>query len=240
MTMAAGTRRHAIHPPLMTRRSLRIWIALAVIAFLLALANRVWAEPIEAIVRAKLAPALPDGLAIAKIYWPAELAHVNTDPARVVVELPRELRAGRPSIKLTVRGHRPAWIPVAIAQVTEVAVAQRALANGDIITDDDLAFERRAIAETAPAAPATVAGASVINAIGAGTVIAARDISRPPPLARGTQVAIDVRRGAVHVRGTGVLETAARPGELASAKLTATKLVVHGRLVAPATLIVGD
>jgi flagella basal body P-ring formation protein FlgA len=238
--MTAGTRRHSSHPPLMTRRSLRIWIALAVVAFLLALANRVWADPIDAIVRAKLAPALPAGLDVAKIYWPAELAQVNTDPARVIVELPRELRAGRPSIKLTVRGHRATWIPVAITAVTEVAVAQRALATGDIIADEDLAFERRAVADVAPAAPATVAGASVLNAIRAGAVITARDISRPPPLLRGTQVAIDVRRGAVHVRGTGTLETAARPGEPASAKLSATKLVVHGRLVAPATLIVGE
>jgi flagella basal body P-ring formation protein FlgA len=80
----------------------------------------------------------------------------------------------------------------------------------------------------------------VINPITAGTVVAARDIALPPPLGRGTQVAVDVRRGAVHVRGTGTLEAAARPGDLASARLTATKLVVHGRLVAPATLIVGE
>jgi hypothetical protein len=41
------------------------------------------------------------------------------------------------------------------------------------------------------------------------------------------------------VRGSGVLESSARPGEPASARLTATRLVVHGTLIAPATLVVG-
>ena len=46
--------------------------------------------------------------------------------------------------------------------------------------------------------------------------------------------------GAVHIRGTGTLEMSARPGELATARLAATRTVVHGRLVAPATLLVGE
>jgi len=62
----------------------------------------------------------------------------------------------------------------------------------------------------------------------------------PPPLPRGTQIAIDVRRGAVRIRGTGTLELAARPGELATARIAATHVVVRGTLVAPATLVVGD
>ncbi len=90
------------------------------------------------------------------------------------------------------------------------------------------------------AQPATLVGASVTGSIAAGAPIAARDVSLPPPLARGTQIMVDVRRGAVHIRGTGTLELAARPGEPASARLAATKIIVHGRLVAPATLLVGD
>jgi flagella basal body P-ring formation protein FlgA len=131
-------------------------------------------------------------------------------------------------------------VPVAIAALTDVAVAQRDLATGDVIADGDFAVERRAIAEVSAATAATLVGASVSRAIAAGAPIAARDVALPPPLPRGTQVAIEVHRGAVHVRGTGVLELAARPGEPATARLTATKLVVHGTLVAPATLVVGD
>jgi flagella basal body P-ring formation protein FlgA len=221
-------------------RQLRTAIALAIVALVIALANRVWAEPLETIVRAKLAPMLPAGLDVARVYLPAGLAKLDVDRSKVAIELPRELRAGRPSIKLTVRGRTTTWVPVAIGVAVDVAIAQRELAAGDVIGDADVAIERRAIADFAPAAAQTLVGASVTAAIAAGAPIGARDISLPPPLARGTQVTIDLRRGAVHVRGTGVLEAAARPGEPASARLTATKLVVHGTLAAPATLIIGD
>jgi flagella basal body P-ring formation protein FlgA len=221
-------------------RATLVAIIVSVLAFLSVLASRVYADPVEAIVRARLESALPAGQGVARVYLPAPLAALDVDPGKVVVELPRELRAGRPSIKLTVRGHAPAWVPVAIAALTDVAIAQRELAAGDVITADDIAIERRAIADLAPAAAATLVGASVTHPLAAGAAIAARDISLPPPLARGTQVAVDIQRGAVHIRGTATLEAAARPGELASARLAATRTVVHGRLAAPATLVVGE
>jgi flagella basal body P-ring formation protein FlgA len=221
-------------------RQTRTAILVAMVAFVAVLAGRAYADPVETIVRAKLAPALPAGLDVARVHLPARLAALDVDPAKVVIELPRELRAGRPSIKLTVRGHAAVRVPVAIAALTDVAIAQRELAIGDVIHDGDIAIERRAISDLAIAAPATLVGATLTRAIAAGAPIGARDVALPPPLPRGTQVAIDVRRGAVRVRGTGTLELAARPGEPASARLAATKLVVHGRLAAPATLIVGE
>ncbi|HET9620981.1 MAG TPA: flagellar basal body P-ring formation chaperone FlgA [Kofleriaceae bacterium] len=198
------------------------------------------AEPLEATIRDRLSPALPDGLDVARVYLPASLASARIEPSKVVVELPRELRAGRPSIKLTVRGKPAVWVPVAIATTVEVAVAQRDLAPGDVITDDDIAVERRAVADLTPAAPATVVGASVTAAIAAGAPIGSRMVALPPPLSRGTQVSVEIHRGAVRIHGTATLETSARPGEQASARLAQTKLVVHGTLVAPATLIVGE
>jgi len=224
----------------MRGRDLRIAIIAALVAFVAALASRVHAEPLDAIVRARLAPSLPAGLDVARVYLPPTLAGVDTSPEAVAIELPRELHAGRPSIKITVRGHRSASVPVAIAVATDVALAQRALAPGDVVGPTDIAIERRAVADLIPAPPATLVGASVTTAIAAGATIAARDVALPPPLPRGTQVEVDVRRGAVHIRGTATLETAARPGGPASARLAATKLVVHGTLVAPATLVVGE
>jgi flagella basal body P-ring formation protein FlgA len=235
---------HSLPPDYRTGPAARerpTWLAIfvAVLAFLAVLAGRVYAEPVDAIVRARVAPALPAGLDVARVYLPGKLASLDLDPAKVAIELPRELRAGRPSIKLTIRGRDPVWVPIAIAAVADVAIAQRALAPGDVITDGDIAIERRAVAELAAAPVATLVGAQLTAAIAAGAPIGARDVSLPPPLPRGTQVAIDVRRGAVHIRGTGTLELAARPGQPASARLAATKVVVHGRLAAPATLIVG-
>jgi len=208
--------------------------ALALVA---ALAGRVHADPLDAVVRAKLQPALPAGLDVARVHLPGKLAALDVDPAKVWVELPRELRAGRPSIKLTVAG-TTTYVPIAIAALSDVAIAQRDLAAGEVIADADIAIERRAV-DLAVAAPATLVGATVATAIAAGAPIGARAVALAPPLPRGSQVAIDVRRGAVHIRGTGTLELSARPGEPASARLAATKQVVHGRLVAPATLIVG-
>jgi flagella basal body P-ring formation protein FlgA len=222
------------------QRETRTAIRVAVLAFVAVLAGRAYADPVETIVRAKLSPALPAGLDVARVYLPARLAALDVDPAKVAVELPRELRAGRPSVKLTVRGHASVRVPVAIAALTDVAIAQRELAAGDVIAEGDIAIERRAIEGVAVAAPATLVGASLTRAIPAGEPLGARDVVLPPPLPRGTQVTVDVRRGAVRVRGTGTLELAARPGEPATARLAATRLVVHGRLAAPATLIVGE
>jgi flagella basal body P-ring formation protein FlgA len=220
-------------------RAMAIAIIVAVAALLVALGNRAYADPIEAIIRARLQPALPAGLDVARVYLPVRLAGLEVDPARVAVEAPRELRAGRPSIKLTVGG-RTSYVPVAIAALIDVAIAQRDLSPGDVIAEGDIALERRAVVDMPVAAPATVVGASVHAAIAAGAPIGARDVALPPPLPRGTQVSIDVRRGAVRIRGTGTLELAARPGELATARLAATRTIVHGRLIAPAILLVGE
>jgi flagella basal body P-ring formation protein FlgA len=235
-------RRTSRHPAFDANRDreVRIAIIVAIIAFVAVLASRVNAEPLEAVVRTRLAPSLPAGLDVAKVYLPAALAGIDTTPDAVALELPRELHPGRPSIKLTVRGHRSTWVPVAIAVATNVAFAQRALAPGEVIGAADIAIERRALADIIPAPTSTLIGSTVTTAIAAGAPIAARDVALPPPLPRGTQIAIDVRRGAVHIRGTGMLELAARPGEPATARLAATKVVVHGTLVAPATLVVGD
>jgi len=221
-------------------RDTRIAVVVATLALLAVLASRASAEPLDDAIRAELAPALPAGLGIARIYLPAGLAALDVARTRISLDLPRELRPGRPSIKLTVRGRAPVWIPVVIAPLVDVAIARRALAAGDVIDDADLAIEQRAAGDGAPAAAHTAIGATVRTAIAEGAVIGAHDVTLSPPLARGTLLAIDVRRGAVHVRGSGTLELAARPGEPATARLTATHGLVRGRLVAPATLIVGD
>lgn len=231
-------------------RSTKIAIVFALLALLLVLAGRAAAEPkkpvgeppvpIEVTIRDRLTPALPPGIDVAKVYLPPSLAALSVDPSKVVVELPRELRAGRPSIKLTVRGKPPVWVPVAIAKTSEVAIAQRDLAPGDVITDDDIAIEQRAVADFQPAIPATLVGASVTAEITAGAPISRRMVALPPPLPRGSQVSVEIRRGAVVIHGAATLETAARPGEAASARLAQTKVLVHGTLVAPATLIVGE
>lgn len=212
--------------------------AIAAALAVAALAGPARAEPIAAIVRDRVAPALPAHLGVSAVHLPPALQSLDVDPARVGVALPRALRAGRPSVKVTVRGRAARYVPVTIAALADVAVAQRPLAPGDVITAEAVAIERRAAA-AAPAPVNSVVGAVATRDVAAGAAIGLADVALPPPLPRGTSVRVEIQRGSVLVRGAGTLELAARPGEPAIARLPQTRALVRGTLVAPATVVVG-
>lgn len=212
--------------------------ALAIAALLVA--STAHAAPVEDAIRAQLLPALPPDTDVAKVYLPANLAKLDVELDAVTVELPRELRVGRRSVKVIVRGRRAVYVPVAIGQLADVAIAEHALVVGDTITATDVRIETRAVEGTAPARGTAVIGSRVAKAIAAGEAIGPDDITLPPPLPRGTQVSVELRRGHVRIRGTGTLELVARPGETATVRLAQNKTIVRGTLVAPATVVVGE
>jgi flagella basal body P-ring formation protein FlgA len=194
-------------------------------------------EPIDDAIRSKLEAMLPNNLGVAQVFVPTSLAHA--DASRLVIEAPRELRAGRTSIKILIRG-KTSWVPVSLAPLADVAVTLRPVAAGDTLAAQDFAVEHRAVDE-APAPIAVLVGSTASHDLAAGAPIASHDVSLPPPLPRGTLVAVEHRRGAVVVKGHGVLELAARPGQPASVRLQfLNKTVLHGVLVAPATVVIGD
>lgn len=197
------------------------------------------AEPVEDIVRAQLAPALPPDTDIAKVHLPASIAKLDVSTDEVAIELPRELRVGRRSIKLSVRGQRTVYVPVTIGAVADVAITERALPAGTVITEADVRIETRAVEGTPPLGPSVI-GAKVTKAVAANSTIAAGSIALPPPLPRGTQVTVEIRRGAVRVRGSGTLELVARPGEEATVRLAHNKQTLRGTLVAPGTVVVKE
>ncbi len=208
---------------------------------LLALASTAHAAPLDDVIRDRLASQLPAGLGVAKVHLPASLP-TEVEPDAVSIELPSELHVGRPSFKVSVRAHHKtltAYVPVTLSGLVAVAVARHQLAAGSTIGTDEFTVEMRAI-EGAAAAPASLVGATVTHDLAAGVSISAHDVSLPLPLARGTQVTIEIRHGAVHVRGTGELELAARPGEVATVRLAYNQTTLRGVLVAPATVVVGD
>ena len=194
------------------------------------------AEPIDDAIRSKLEAILPQNLGVAHVFVPAALQ--NSDASKLVVEPPRELRAGRTSIKILLRG-TASWVPVSLAPLADVAVTTRPIAAGDTFSAHDFALEHRAVDE-APAPIAVLIGSTATHELAAGAPIASHDVALPPPLPRGTQVAVEVRRGGVHIKGQGTLELSARPGQPASVRLAFNKTVLHGVLVAPATVVVGD
>lgn len=197
------------------------------------------ADTVDAVVRAQLADQVPAGHAIDAVHLPRAMATLDVDPAAVVVELPRALRAGRVSVKVSVPGASTAFVPVTVLAVSTVALARRAITAGETIGRGDVDLVERP-ASAAIASPDIVIGARASRTISRDAVIGTRDVVLPPPLARGTRVSIEVRRGAVTVRGSGVLELAARVGQPATARLAATKQVVHGTLVGSSTVVVGD
>jgi flagella basal body P-ring formation protein FlgA len=208
-----------------------------ILAFLVIFCAVASAEGLDTIVRDRVGAELPSNLGVAKVYAPA--GYDAVDAKSVAVEVPRELRTGRASMKVTIK-RKTLWVPVAIAPVSEVAIVRTALPAGSTIRANDIAIERRAIESSAPASPTSVVGSTTTRELAIGDAISSKDITLPRPLARGTQVQIQIRRGAVQVRGTGILELAARPGDAATARLAQTKTIVRGTLVAPATLVVGD
>ena len=87
------------------------------------------ADPLDQIIRDRLAPALPAGLDVAKVHLSSALAKLDVDPDRVAVELVRELRAGRSSIKLAVRGKPAQFVDrfgLSVTAASELAPAERA------------------------------------------------------------------------------------------------------------------
>lgn len=215
-------------------------LALVVLGLVAAAARPVHAEPVAEIVRARLAPALPAGLGIAHVHLPASLAKLDVAASQVTIEVPGELKLGRPSIKVAIKGKRTVYVPVSVGRLEEVAITTRTVAEGAVLTAEDLAIEARAIEGMTPAPPASLVGATASRAIAQGAPIDRADVVLAPPLARGTEVALEIHRGSVRVRGTGNLEMSARPGGSAVVRVTQTRTVVRGILVAPATVIVGE
>ncbi len=205
----------------------------AICAIEIALGKLAHGEQLAKIVEARIASVVPVGFGIAKVYAPA----IDVPPASVTVEVPGELKAGRPSVRVTVKG-KTSYVPVAIAKLVDVAIAKHVIEEGAIISAEDFAIEARAAEPGAPAA--SLVGATVAHGIAEGAAIARTDVILAPPLARGTQVSLEIRHGGVLVRGIATLEAAARPGGSALVRVAQTKTVIHGTLVAPSTVIVGD
>ncbi len=214
---------------------------LLIVALLACTWQAAHASPVEDVIRAQLAPALPPGTDIIKVHLPAKLARLDVSASEVAseiaIELPRELRVGRRSIKLAVRGAHAVYVPVTIGALVDVAVAERALSVGTVITAEDVRIETRAIDGAAPLGTA-VLGAKVTRPIAADGVFEPSSVALPPPLPRGTQVTVEIRRGSVRIRGTGTLELVARVGEDATVRLAQTKTTLRGTLVAPGTVVV--
>lgn len=135
---------------------------------------------------------------------------------------------------------RRAFVKLTLVAIRDVLVAQRPLVEGDVITADDLALEPRISARGIALAPEALLGASVLADVEAGAPISAASVGLPAPVARGTSIKVVSVAGAVKVSAQARLETTARPGEDASARIIRTRQVVRGRLIDEHTLMLDE
>jgi flagella basal body P-ring formation protein FlgA len=216
-----------------------------VIALVLALAAVAGATPpgqatgVAAEVAAQVAAALPAELVLTDVSVPASLARKH---GTVAVAFKGALKPGRASVQVTVSEGGQAtrgWVVLEIKSLVPVLVARRALAVDDVLAAGDVSVEPRPVAsgEALELLPAAVAGGKLTAAVAAGEVVPAKALALPPPVARGAQVRVLVRRGAVTVATTGVLERSARPGERAGVRVEPSHKLIDGRLIDERTVL---
>jgi flagella basal body P-ring formation protein FlgA len=118
-------------------------------------------------------------------------------------------------------------------------VLSHALAAGSVLTGDDFDVDHRAIVGI-PAPLAQIVGASLKFDLDAGAAIDSHDLALPPALPRGTHVTVEIIRGNIHIKGSGVLELSARTGDPATVRIPFNQAIVHGTMVSPGAVVVGE
>jgi flagella basal body P-ring formation protein FlgA len=211
----------------------------SLLVIILLVASSASADPVDSVrdaITSQLEAELPKDLGVAQVFVPKALAGVAIET--IHVEPPNEARAGRPSVKVIAK-HRTYWVPVTITRLVDVVTLVHAVAANTVLTDDDVEVQHRAFAGI-PAPLVQVVGATVLEDLDAGTPLGAHDLVLQPPMPRGSHVEIEIIRGSIHIRGSGVLELAARTGEPCNVRLVFNQTVVHGTMVSPGVVVVGD
>lgn len=135
---------------------------------------------------------------------------------------------------------RRAFVRAALVAVREVLVVQRPLTKGQVVRAGDLLIEPRVGVLGVQLMPEALLGAPVLQDIAAGEAISSASVGLPAPVARGTSINVVSQVGHVRITVQARLETTARPGERAQARITRSRQIVRGRLIDDHTLVVGE
>jgi flagella basal body P-ring formation protein FlgA len=209
----------------------------AAVAIALAVAPAAEASPAaEAEVRALVEATLPADLALVDLDAPADLAATDLE-----VRWKAAPRAGKSRV-LVLTGpatqRRTRWVAIELAQKLAVPVARRSLAAGTVLSANDVSIEDRAAPGALALDASAVVGLRVRRPIAAGAALTEADVELGPPLARGTEVEVVVRSGALAITSRGKLESAARVGDQVRVRVEATRRIVSGRLTGAGTVLV--
>lgn len=199
---------------------------------IMALAAPVAAEPAAAVVEARAAAELPPHLGLLSVSVPPSVMALDVAPGQVALHWRRGLRAGNATVQVTIAG-RKTWARLEIGERAPVVVAARPLVPGARVGAGDLELAVRTVPRDTGwrLDPRSLVGAEILAAAGPGAAIDGSIIAEPAPIARGARIAVAIRRGRMTASTTGILERAARPGELAQLRLSSSRTIVRARLV---------
>jgi len=181
----------------------------------------------------QLEPDLPGDLLIGEVSVPATFVPEEDDEVRAKWRRDPQEGNAFALVEIVRNGvvQRRAFVRVVLVAVHEVLVAQRELAEGDVISEGDIALEPRIGDEGIALAPVSLIGSTVLKKVEFGQMIDATNLELPPPVARGSAVIVIIRVGAARIESHGTLEATARPGEQVRVRVRATRKVVEGVLV---------
>lgn len=125
------------------------------------------------------------------------------------------------------------YVPVQVRSLTDVVVATRQLAAGQILTAQDVAIGRRRMTDLSYGYlkhPEAAIGSSLRRPVAEGGVILPALLAQPMLIRRGQQVVIEAANGLIQVNGAGEALTDGRVGERLKVRNLASGRIVEGRV----------
>lgn len=146
--------------------------------------------------------------------------------------------AGRTTVGVRCAGPE-AWslyVPLQVRAFGKVVTARQALARGQVLTEADLALERRDLFAL-PGTPLTglsqALGQTLRQAVAAGTVLQPTMLESRKLVRRGEPVTIVAEAGAVQVRTSGVVLADGAAGDRIPVRNALTRKVIQATVAAP-------
>jgi flagellar basal body P-ring formation protein FlgA len=189
-------------------------------------------------VRALVEAGLPADLAIVSIDAPKDL-----DSRDIEVRWKGAPKVGRTRVLVLTgpeKARRSRWVVVELARKVRVTVATRALPVGAVLKDADLTVDDRPAKDALQLDPAALVGVRLRRPLAAGAALTESDVELGPPLARGTEVDVVIRSGAMAISARGRLESAARVGDTVRVRVEATRRILSGRLTGAGVVTVSS
>ncbi|QDR82096.1 flagella basal body P-ring formation protein FlgA [Sporomusa termitida] len=161
------------------------------------------------------------------------------------IELPYGLKYNAPTtvhigLNLAGQPYTAARVRIDIKRYEQVAVASRAIAPRDLITADNIIFERRDTGRMPPGYftdPDQVLGLAVKRQLSPGTAISESVLVKPLLIKRGQTVRIVAQTGGIEVSAPGVALQSGSEGQSIRVQNTTSRKVITARIMDETTVL---